>query len=120
MMADSDLDEHESPMLNVQSIQTQTISSPLLPTHTSTTFAKKPTLAFSLNGGRNLDKLSSKHLAYFPTFFLFLKRDFRRHISTIIETYLLVIYLSKVQMVSCLPSRYHVEGDGTRRQRIGR
>jgi len=28
MMVDSDLDEHESPMLNIQSIQTQAISSP--------------------------------------------------------------------------------------------
>lgn len=48
---DSDLDDYRPPMLNVQSIQTQAISSSLLPTHTSTSFAKKAdlALAFSLS-----------------------------------------------------------------------
>ncbi|KAH9204607.1 hypothetical protein DL95DRAFT_113993 [Leptodontidium sp. 2 PMI_412] len=48
---DSDLDDYEPPMLNVQSVQTQAISSSLLPTHTSTSFAKKAdlALAFSLS-----------------------------------------------------------------------
>jgi len=46
---DLDLDNYEPPMLNVQSIQTQSISSSLLPTHTSISFAKKADLALAFS-----------------------------------------------------------------------
>ncbi|KAH9203980.1 hypothetical protein DL95DRAFT_471897 [Leptodontidium sp. 2 PMI_412] len=63
---DSDLDDYEPPMLNVQSVQTQAISSSLLPTHTSTSFAKKAdlALAFSLSHPEVFHALEPIHTQY--------------------------------------------------------
>jgi hypothetical protein len=63
---DLDLDDYEPPMLNVQSIQTQAISSSLLPTHTATSFAKKAdlALAFSLSHPEVSRTLEPIHTQY--------------------------------------------------------
>jgi hypothetical protein len=62
----SDLDDYEPLMLNVQSIQTQAISSSLLPAHTSTSFAKKAALAqaFSLSHPKDLCTIEPIHTQY--------------------------------------------------------
>lgn len=64
--SDPNLDDYEPPMLNVQSIQTQAISSSLLPTHTSTSFAKKAdlALAFSLSHPEVFRTLEPIHAQY--------------------------------------------------------
>jgi hypothetical protein len=60
------LDDYTPPMLNVRSVQTQAISSSLIPTHTSTSFAKKAdlALAFSLSHPEVLRTLEPIHTRY--------------------------------------------------------
>lgn len=61
--AQSDLDDYTPPMLNVESIQTQSISSSLIPVSTTTSFAKKAdlALAFSLSHPEVLRTLEPIH-----------------------------------------------------------
>lgn len=61
-----DLDDYTPPMLNVESIQTQSISSSLIPVSTTTSFAKKAdlALAFSLSHPEVLRTLEPIHTRY--------------------------------------------------------